>query len=53
MFAYFGLEMFELPEATLRVRSSGFAVIDHLEREVYLCRRGQRHYAAEPPPPIR
>lgn len=34
------------------LRSSGFEIVEHPEREVYLCRRGQRHYAAEPPPHI-
>ncbi|AJD42616.1 tRNA (mo5U34)-methyltransferase protein [Rhizobium gallicum bv. gallicum R602sp] len=32
------------------LRSAGFRIDDHPEREVYLCRRGQRHYAVEPPP---
>lgn len=34
------------------LRSSGFNIVEHPEREVYLCRRGQRHYAAAPPPRI-
>jgi tRNA (mo5U34)-methyltransferase len=32
------------------LRSSGFAIEANPEREVYLCRRGERHYAVEPPP---
>lgn len=32
------------------LRSAGFILEAHPEREVYLCRRGARHYAAEPPP---
>lgn len=32
------------------LRSSGFVVEAHPEREVYLCRRGERHYMVEPPP---
>ncbi|SMF72897.1 tRNA (mo5U34)-methyltransferase [Xaviernesmea oryzae] len=32
------------------LRSSGFVIEDNPEREVYLCRRGERHYAADPPP---
>lgn len=32
------------------LRSSGFTIEAHPEREVYLCRRGERHYAVEPPP---
>lgn len=32
------------------LRSSGFVIEANPEREVYLCRRGERHYAAEPPP---
>jgi len=35
------------------LRSCGFAVECHPEREVYLCRRAERHYAVEPPPGIR
>jgi tRNA (mo5U34)-methyltransferase len=34
------------------LRSSGFVVEAHPEREVYLCRRGERHYAVEVPPQI-
>ena len=34
------------------LRSSGFLIEAHPEREVYLCRRAQRHYAAEAPPRI-
>jgi tRNA (mo5U34)-methyltransferase len=34
------------------LRSSGFGIEAHPEREVYLCRRGERHYAAEVPPQI-
>ena len=30
--------------------SSGFVIEVNPEREVYLCRRGERHYAVEPPP---
>lgn len=32
------------------LRSSGFVIEAHPECEVYLCRRGSRPYAAEPPP---
>lgn len=32
------------------LRSAGFVITDRPEPEVYLCRCGQRHYAAEPPP---
>lgn len=32
------------------LRSSGFVIEKNPEREVYLCRRGERHYAVEPPP---
>lgn len=34
------------------LRSSGFEIIAQPEREVFLCGRGQRHYAVEPPPSI-
>lgn len=34
------------------LRSSGFEIEANPEREVYLCRRGERHYAVEPPPQI-
>jgi tRNA (mo5U34)-methyltransferase len=34
------------------LRSSGFVIEAHPEREVYLCRRGERHYAVEAPPEI-
>jgi tRNA (mo5U34)-methyltransferase len=34
------------------LRSSGFVIEAQPEREVYLCRRGERHYAVEPPPRI-
>ncbi|MGV1754690.1 TIGR04290 family methyltransferase [Agrobacterium sp. CG674] len=34
------------------LRSSGFVIEENPEREVYLCSRGQRYYAAEPPPRI-
>lgn len=34
------------------LRSAGFRIIAHPEREVYLCKRGDRHYAAEAPPRI-
>jgi tRNA (mo5U34)-methyltransferase len=32
------------------LRSSGFVIDAQPEREVYLCHRGERHYAVEPPP---
>lgn len=32
------------------LRSSGFVIDARPEREVYLCHRGERHYAVEPPP---
>lgn len=32
------------------LRSSGFVIAEQPEREVYLCRKGQRHYAVEKPP---
>ena len=32
------------------LRSAGFVIEAHPEREVYLCRKGERHPAAEPPP---
>lgn len=32
------------------LRSSGFEIIAHPEREVYLLKRGSRHYAVEPAP---
>lgn len=34
------------------LRSAGFVVEHHPEREVYLCRRGERHYAVDPPPRV-
>lgn len=34
------------------LRSSGFVVEANPEREVYLCRRGERHYMAGPPPRV-
>jgi len=34
------------------LRSSGFVIEAHPEREVYLCSRGERHYAVEAPPRI-
>ncbi|OLP50222.1 methyltransferase, TIGR04290 family [Allorhizobium taibaishanense] len=34
------------------LRSAGFIIEENPEREVYLCRRGARHYAVEPPPAI-
>ncbi|WP_420832221.1 TIGR04290 family methyltransferase [Rhizobium cauense] len=34
------------------LRSSGFVIDVNPEREVYLCHRGQRHYAVEPPPQV-
>jgi len=38
--------------AEAMLRSSGFSVIEHPEEEVYLCRRAERYFAAEPPPRI-
>jgi tRNA (mo5U34)-methyltransferase len=35
------------------LRSSGFVIEHNPEREVYLCKRGKRHYAVEAPPSIR
>lgn len=35
------------------LRSSGFEIVEHPEREVYLVKRGERHYAVEAPPLIR
>jgi len=32
------------------LRSAGFTIEARPEREVYLCGKGERHYAAEPPP---
>jgi tRNA (mo5U34)-methyltransferase len=34
------------------LRSAGFVITEHPEREVYLCRRGERHYAVQPPPVV-
>jgi tRNA (mo5U34)-methyltransferase len=34
------------------LRSAGFAIEASPEREVYLCRRGERHYAVEPIPDL-
>lgn len=34
------------------LRSSGFVIDAHPEREVFLCHRGERHYAVEVPPQI-
>jgi len=34
------------------LRSSGFEIEANPEREVYMCRRGDRHYAVEPPPAL-
>jgi tRNA (mo5U34)-methyltransferase len=34
------------------LRSAGFVIEANPEREVYLCRRGERHYAVEPPPTV-
>lgn len=34
------------------LRSSGFVIEQHPEREVYLVSRGQRYFAAEPPPRV-
>lgn len=34
------------------LRSAGFTIEANPEREVYLCRRGNRHYAVETPPQI-
>lgn len=38
--------------AEAMLRSAGFTLLAHPEREVYLCRRGQRPYATETPPAI-
>jgi tRNA (mo5U34)-methyltransferase len=38
------------PAMEAMLRSSGFVIEANPEREVYLCRRGERHYAVEPPP---
>ncbi|MCQ8782971.1 TIGR04290 family methyltransferase [Mangrovibrevibacter kandeliae] len=38
--------------AEAMLRSAGFTIEAHPEREVYLVRRGERHYAVEPPPAI-
>jgi tRNA (mo5U34)-methyltransferase len=38
------------PAMEAMLRSSGFVIDANPEREVYLCRRGERHYAVEPPP---
>lgn len=38
------------PAMEALLRSSGFVIEANPEREVYLCRRGERHYAVEPPP---
>jgi tRNA (mo5U34)-methyltransferase len=32
------------------LRSAGFHIEAHPEREVYLCRRGSRGYCVDPPP---
>jgi tRNA (mo5U34)-methyltransferase len=32
------------------LRNCGFVIKEHPEREVYLCRRGERGFAVEPPP---
>jgi tRNA (mo5U34)-methyltransferase len=32
------------------LRNCGFVIEEHPEREVYLCRRGERGFAVEPPP---
>lgn len=40
------------PAMEAMLRSSGFTIEANPEREVYLCRRGERHYMAEPPPQI-
>ncbi|MVA38034.1 TIGR04290 family methyltransferase [Agrobacterium vitis] len=34
------------------LRSSGFAIEANPEPEVFMCRRGGRHYAVEPPPSV-
>ncbi|SJZ93771.1 TIGR04290 family methyltransferase [Consotaella salsifontis] len=39
--------------AEAMLRSAGFVIEANPEREVYLLRREERHYAAEPPPSIR
>lgn len=36
--------------AEAMLRSAGFDIVAHPEREVYLCQRGKRHYAVEPAP---
>ncbi|MFC3165424.1 TIGR04290 family methyltransferase [Ciceribacter thiooxidans] len=38
--------------AEAMLRSAGFVIEEHPEREVYLCRRGTRPEAVEPPPRI-
>lgn len=38
--------------AEAMLRSAGFVIEAHPEPEVYLCRRGRRYWAAEPPPVI-
>ncbi|WP_117192057.1 TIGR04290 family methyltransferase [Rhizobium terrae] len=38
------------PAVEAMLSSSGFVIEANPEREVYLCRRGERHYAVEPPP---
>lgn len=40
------------PAMAAMLRSSGFVIESQPEREVFLCRRGERHYAVEPPPAI-
>ncbi|MBX5068330.1 TIGR04290 family methyltransferase [Rhizobium lentis] len=40
------------PAVQAMLRSSGFAIEANPEREVYLCRKGERHYAVEAPPSI-
>ncbi|WP_309085178.1 TIGR04290 family methyltransferase [Chelativorans sp.] len=34
------------------LRNSGFVIEEHPEREVYLCRKGERGFAVDPPPLI-
>ena len=41
------------PTVEAMLRSSGFVILEHPEREVYLVERGKRPSAAEPPPSIR
>jgi len=36
--------------AEAMLRNSGFEIVEHPEREVYLCRRAERGFAVDPPP---